>query len=135
MGRYTLCQKAGRIEGACMSEPIVGGLISERNLVGVWVGLLQQGDLATATQLYEESGRAVAEHLFAQLTRSEQAVLRGRRQPVRAGARLRPGNAAARVGALLARRARLYEEAGGLPSAARCSTKAGERDPAAPARS
>lgn len=59
-------------------ERIVGGLISERNLVGVSVGLLQDGEPQTATQLYEESGRAVAEQLFAQLTRSEQPVpLRG----------------------------------------------------------
>ena len=41
-----------------MSDRIVGGVISEKNLVGVLVGLLQQDDIDSATHLYEEGGRA-----------------------------------------------------------------------------
>ena len=116
-----------------MSERIVGGLISERNLVGVLVGLLQSGDLATATQLYEESGRAVAEQLFAQLARSEQAV---REAGVNMYVQARDFARAARLhesARFWPDAARLYEEAGDMTSAARCWKKAGEMSRAAQA--
>jgi tetratricopeptide (TPR) repeat protein len=116
-----------------MSERIVGGLISERNLVGVLVGMLQQGDLPTAIQLYEESGRAVAEQLFAQLTRSEQPV---REAGVQMYVQARDFARAARLhesARFWPDAARLYEDAGDLPSAARCWKKAGELKRAAQA--
>src|SRR5260370_32537327 len=114
-----------------MSERIVGGLISERNLVGVLVGLLQSGDLATATELYEERGRAVAEQLFAQLARSEQAV---REAGVNMYVQARDFPRAARLhesARFWPDAARLYEEAGDMASAARCWKKAGEMSRAA----
>ena len=109
-----------------MSERVVGGIISERSLVGVLAAMLQQGDLDTATRLYEESGRAVAEQLLAVLQRAE--------QPVReAGAKMyvqaRDFARAARLyenARFWPDAARLYEEAGDLSAAARCWKKAGE---------
>ena len=114
-----------------MKERVVGGVISERNLVGVFIGMLQQGDLATATQLYEESGRAVAEQLFAALTRAEPKV---RQAGVKMYAQARDFARGARMqesARFWPDAAQLYEEAGDMLAAARCWKKAGEAERAA----
>lgn len=114
-----------------MKERVVGGVISERNLVGVLLGVLQQGDLATATQLYEESGRAVAEQLYAALTRADPPV---REAGVKMYAQARDFVRGARLhesARFWPDAAQLYEEAGDMLSAARCWKKAGEPERAA----
>jgi len=103
-----------------MSDRIVGGVISERNLVGVLVGLLQQGDLDGATQLYEEGGRAVAEQLISVLQKADPNV---RQAGIKMYVQARDFARGARLheqARFWPDAARLYEEAGDLASAARC---------------
>jgi len=116
-----------------MSERTVGGVISERNLVGVLVAMLQQGEVQASTQLYEEGGRAVAEQLLSALIKSGTEV---RKAGVAMYVQARDFSRAARLhesARFWPDAARLYEEAGDLPSAARCWTKAGEPQRAAQA--
>src|SRR5215813_6304362 len=89
-----------------MAERIVGGVISEKNLVGVLVGLLTQKDFEGATQLYEQGGRAVAEQLMSVLQKAEAEV---REAGVRMYVQARD----------FARGARLYEQARYWPDAAK----------------
>ena len=109
-----------------MSDRIVGGVISEKNLVGVLVGLLQQDDIDSATHLYEEGGRAVAEQLFSVLQKGDAKL---REAGVRMYVQARDFARAARMheqARFWPDAARFYEEAGDLASAARCWKKAGE---------
>lgn len=114
-----------------MGERIVGGVISEKNLVGILIGMLHRGDLDDATRLYEEGGRAVAEQLLALLQKAE--------PPLReAAARMYVQARDFARGARLYEQARfwpdaakLYEEAADLAAAARCWKKAGQPQRAA----
>ena len=114
-----------------MAERIVGGVISEKNLIGVLVGLLQQGEIEGATQLYEEGGRAVSEQLLSVLQKADASV---RAAGVEMYVQARDFARAARlheVARFWPDAAKLYEEAGDLASAARCWKKAGEPQRAA----
>ena len=106
-------------------------VVTEKNLAGVLVGLLQQGDVDSATGLYEERGRAVAEQLLAVLQKADPSV---REAGVRMYAQARDFARAARLceqARFWTDAAKLYEEAGDLVAAARCWRRAGEPDKAA----
>ncbi|MCA1825393.1 MAG: cyclic nucleotide-binding domain-containing protein [Myxococcales bacterium] len=114
-----------------MGDRIVGGVISEKNLVGILVGMLHRGDLDAATQLYEQGGRAIAEQMLSALQKADP-------QMRDAAARMYVQARDFARGARLYEQARfwpdaakLYEEAGDLASAARCWKKAGEPQKAA----
>lgn len=109
----------------------MGGVISERNLVAVMVAMLQQGEVDSASQLYEEGGRAVAEQMLAVLIKSDKSV---REAGAAMYVQARDFSRAARLhesARFWPDAAKMYEEAGDMPSAARCWTKAGEPQRAA----
>jgi tetratricopeptide (TPR) repeat protein len=106
-------------------------VVSDKNLIGVLVGMLQQYDLDEATRLYEESGRAVAEQLLALLQKSEQSL---REAGARMYSQARDYARAARLweaARYWPDAAEFYEKAGDPSAAARCWKRAGENEKAA----
>ena len=104
----------------------MGGVISEKNLVGVLVELLSSRDIDSATQLYEEGGRAVAEQLLSVLQKADAPV---REAGIAMYVQSRDFARAARLheqARFWPDAAKLYEEAGDMPAAARCWKRAGE---------
>jgi hypothetical protein len=96
------------------------------NLTGLLLALLRKDDVDSATRLYEDGGRAIADQFFSELQKGDAAL---RAAGVRMYAQARDFARAARLheGARYwPDAAKLYEEAGDLASAARCWKKAGE---------